>query len=186
MAKPVALVLNKIDIVDKPSLLELSKTLYEHHDFVRSFMVSAAQGKGVQDIMHWLSESLPQGPWLFPEDHLTDVPERQLAAEITREKLFMRLRQELPYSLAVETESWEDKADGSVKISQVVYVQKDGQKQIVIGKNGENLKAIGFSARKEMSRIFERQVHLFLFVKVSEDWKDKPEMYKNIGLEYKN
>ena len=98
----------------------------------------------------------------------------------------MRLRQELPYSLAVETESWEDKADGSVKISQVVYVQKDGQKQIVIGKNGENLKAIGFSARKEMSRIFERQVHLFLFVKVSEDWKDKPEMYKNIGLEYKN
>lgn len=185
LQKPFILVMNKTDLVEKPMLLEFSKMLHERVDFTASFMISALKNRGVDDIRAYLLPRMPESPFHYPEDQLTDIPERQLAAEITREKLFMRLSQEIPYSIAVETEAWEEKKDGSVKISQVIHVQKEGQKKIVIGNSGAALKAIGAGARKEMAVVFDRTVHLFLFVRVSEDWKDKPEMYKAIGLEYK-
>lgn len=182
--RPVILALNKIDAVKRPSLLALSDELNREGDFTATFMVSALTGDGLGDLRAALAKAVPEGPWLYPEDQLSDMPERLLAAEITREKLFLRLRQELPYSVTVETESWEEREDGSVAIAQVIYVQRDTQKAIVLGKGGRMIKAIGTAAREELESILERRVHLRLFVKVREDWIEDPERYRDWGLDY--
>ncbi len=182
---PIIVVLNKIDNVDKaklPALLQEISTALPNFD--RVFMISAYKGDGVEDLQIYLAEKLPESVWLYPEDHITDVPMRALAAEVTREKLFMRLREEVPYSIAVETESWEEKKDGSVKISQVIYVRTEGQKKIVLGHKGEMLKLIGQHSRETLSRMMERTIHLFLFVKIAENWKENREFYESIGLEF--
>lgn len=182
---PVVVVLNKIDNVDKARLPVVLQDIAEKLPrFDRVFMISASKGDGVEDLQQYLAEKLPESPWLYPEDHITDVPMRALAAEITREKLFMRLREEVPYSIAVETETWEEKKDGSVKISQVIYVRTEGQKKIVLGQRGEMLKTVGQIARESLTRLMERKVHLFLFVKVAENWKDNREFYESIGLDF--
>lgn len=178
------LVLNKVDVTDKPALLALATALNQRVKFAATFMVSALTGDGVDDMRTWLAGEVPPGPWLYPEDQMSDAPLRQLAAEITREKLFHRLHQELPYQSTVETEAWEEKKDGSVRIEQTIYVERDSQKKIVIGKGGQTLKAIGADARKEIAGIVEAPVHLFLFVKVREGWGDDPERYREMGLEF--
>jgi GTP-binding protein Era len=165
-------------------LLALATALNERVKFAATFMVSALTGDGVDDMRSWLAGEVPAGPWLYPEDQMSDAPLRQLAAEITREKLFHRLHQELPYQSTVETEAWEEKKDGSVRIEQTIYVERDSQKKIVIGKGGQTLKAIGADARKEISGIVEAPVHLFLFVKVREGWGDDPERYREMGLDF--
>jgi GTP-binding protein Era len=175
------LALNKIDLVKRETLLALSAELNE---FTDTFMISATTGDGVDDLMETLVERLPEGPWLYPEDQLSDMPERLLAAEVTREKLFLQLRQELPYALTVETEEWEDKADGSVRIGQVVYVQRDSQKAIVLGKGGQRIKSVGAAARGELEQMLGCTVHLFLFVKVREKWGEDRERYRDWGLDY--
>ncbi len=147
-------------------------------------MVSALTGTGCDDILDYLAAALPAGPWYYPEDQLSDLPMRQLAAEITREKLFLRLHQELPYSSHVETEKWEEKKDGSVRIEQTIYVERESQKKIVLGAKGETIRAIGQASRKDLSAILEQPVHLFLFVKVRENWSDDPERYREMGLEF--
>jgi GTP-binding protein Era len=147
-------------------------------------MVSALTGSGCGDLLDWLAARLPEGPWYYPEDQISDLPMRQLAAEITREKLYLRLHQELPYSSHVETERWEEKKDGSVRIEQVIYVARDSQKSIVLGHKGETIRAIGQAARKEIGDILEQKVHLFLFVKVRENWSDDPERYREMGLDF--
>ncbi|HEY0281668.1 MAG TPA: KH domain-containing protein, partial [Rhizomicrobium sp.] len=152
--------------------------------FERVFMISALKGDGLNDLGDWCASKMPKGPWLYPADQYADIPSRLLAAEITREKIYLRLHDELPYASAVETEKWEERKDGSVKIDQIVYVQRDGQKAIVLGKGGATIKIIGELARKEMEEVFARRVHLFLFVKVREDWADKREHYREIGLEF--
>ncbi|HWV53824.1 GTPase Era [Pseudorhodoplanes sp.] len=178
------LVLNKVDVTDKPALLALATAINERVKFDATFMVSALTGDGVDDMRTWLAGEVPLGPWLYPEDQMSDAPLRQLAAEITREKLFHRLHQELPYQSTVETEAWEEKKDGSVRIEQTIYVERESQKKIVIGKGGQTLKAIGADARKEISGVVEAPVHLFLFVKVREGWGDDPERYREMGLEF--
>ncbi|MDV7341469.1 GTPase Era [Terasakiella sp. A23] len=178
------LMLNKIDVVDKGNLLELAQTLNEEEIFTETFMVSAKKGDGLDHFVKFLEDKLPQGPWLFPEDQVSDMPERLLAAEITREQLYHKLRQELPYSTTVETETWEEKKDGSIKIEQVVYVARDGQKKIILGKGGQQIKAIGANARKELEEIMDCRVHLFLFVKVRDKWGDDPERFSYWGLDY--
>jgi GTP-binding protein Era len=178
------LVLNKVDVTDKPALLALATALNGRVKFEATFMVSALTGDGVDDMRSWLAGAVPPGPWLYPEDQMSDAPLRQLAAEITREKLFHRLHQELPYQSTVETEAWEEKKDGSVRIEQTIYVERESQKKIVIGKGGQTLKAIGADARKEISGIVEAPVHLFLFVKVREGWGDDPERYREMGLDF--
>ncbi len=178
------LVLNKVDVTDKPALLALATALNERVKFEATFMVSALTGDGVDDMRSWLAGEVPLGPWLYPEDQMSDAPLRQLAAEITREKLFHRLHQELPYQSTVETEAWEEKKDGSVRIEQTIYVERESQKKIVIGKGGQTLKAIGADARKEISGVVEAPVHLFLFVKVREGWGDDPERYREMGLDF--
>jgi len=178
------LVLNKVDVTDKPGLLALTTALNERLRFESTFMVSALTGDGIDDMRSWLAGQVPLGPWLYPEDQISDAPMRLLAAEITREKLFQRLHQELPYQSTVETEAWEEKKDGSVRIEQTIYVERDSQKKIVIGKGGQTLKAIGAEARKEISEIVEAPVHLFLFVKVREGWGNDPERYRELGLEF--
>ncbi len=178
------LALNKIDLVKRETLLALADELHANGVFTDVFMISAATGDGVDDLMAALVERLPEGPWLYPEDQLSDMPERSLAAEITREKLFLQLRQELPYALTVETEEWEDKPDGSVRIGQVVYVQRDSQKAIVLGKGGRRIKAVGEAARGELEEMLGCRVHLFLFVKVRENWGDDPERYREWGLDF--
>jgi GTP-binding protein Era len=178
------LVLNKIDLVKKEKLLELAADINGIGPITETFMISALDGSGIDDLLAYLAKTLPRGPWLYPEDELTDAPLRQLAAEITREKIFINLHEELPYASTVETESWEEKKDGSVKISQVIYVQRDSQKAIVIGKGGQMLKLIGQKARADMEEAYERKVHLFLFVKVREGWIDDPERYREIGLDF--
>jgi GTP-binding protein Era len=178
------LVLNKVDVTDKPALLALATALNERVKFQATFMVSALTGDGVDDMRTWLAGEVPPGPWLYPEDQMSDAPLRQLAAEITREKMFNRLHQELPYQSTVETETWEEKKDGSVRIEQTIFVERESQKKIVIGKGGQTLKAIGAEARKEMSEIVEAPVHLFLFVKVREGWGDDPERYREMGLDF--
>jgi GTP-binding protein Era len=147
-------------------------------------MISALSGSGCDDLLDFVAARLPEGPWYYPEDQISDLPMRQLAAEITREKLYLRLHQELPYSSHVETEKWEEKKDGSVRIEQVIYVERDSQKKIVLGHKGETIKAIGQAARKEIAEILEQKVHLFLFVKVRENWGDDPERYREMGLEF--
>ena len=178
------LILNKVDRVKPEALLTLAKTANELVAFDRTFMVSALTGTGCDDILDYLAEALPAGPWFYPEDQLSDLPMRQLAAEITREKLYLRLHEELPYASHVETEKWEEKKDGSVRIEQVIYVERDSQKAIVLGNKGETIRAIGQSARRDIGAILEQEVHLFLFVKVREKWGDDPDRYREMGLEF--
>jgi len=182
--QPKILVLNKIDRVRHEDLLKLAAAANEAIGFEQTFMISATNGSGCDDLMDYLSKALPEGPWYYPEDQISDLPMRQLAAEITREKLFLRLHQELPYSAHVETEKWEERKDGSVRIEQVVYLERDSQKKIALGKGGEAIKSISMAARKELSEILEQKVHLFLFVKVRENWGDDPERYREMGLDY--
>ncbi|TCT31459.1 GTPase Era [Martelella mediterranea] len=182
--QPKLLILNKIDRVKSEELLSLAATANESVSFDQTFMISATNGSGCDDLMEHLSKALPEGPWYYPEDQISDLPMRQLAAEITREKLFLRLHQELPYSSHVETEKWEERKDGSVRIEQVIYVERDSQKKIALGRGGEAIKAISMAARKEMSEILDQPVHLFLFVKVRENWGDDPERYREMGLDF--
>ena len=182
--QPRVLLLNKIDLVDKPALLALAKAANDRARFDATFMVSALSGDGVADLKRWLAERAPAGPWHYPADQITDAPMRQLAAEITREKLYARLHQELPYRSTVETVSWKERKDGSVRIEQTIYVERESQRKIVLGKGGQTIKAIGADARREIAAIVEQPVHLFLFVKVREDWGDDPERYREMGLEF--
>jgi GTP-binding protein Era len=180
------LILNKVDRVDPPKLLELAQAANEKVKFESTFMISALNGSGCKDLLKYLVAQMPYGPWYYPEDQISDMPMRQLAAEVTREKLYLRLHEELPYSSTVETEKWEERKDGSVRIEQVVYVERDSQKKIVLGHKGETIKAIGQASRKEMSAILEQPVHLFLFVKVRDNWGNDPERYREMGLEFPN
>jgi GTP-binding protein Era len=178
------LVLNKVDRVKPESLLQLTSEVNARAAFSRTFMISALTGSGCSDLLDYLAEKLPAGPWYYPEDQVSDLPMRQLAAEITREKLYLRLHQELPYSSHVETEKWQEKKDGSVRIEQVIYVERDSQKKIVLGHKGETIRAIGQASRLELAGILEQKVHLFLFVKVRENWGNDPERYREMGLEF--
>ena len=182
--QPKILVLNKVDRVNPEDLLKLTAAVNAVVPFERTFMISALNGSGCEDVMDYLATALPEGPWYYPEDQISDLPMRQLAAEITREKLFLRLHQELPYSSHVETEKWEERKDGSVRIEQVIYVERDSQKKIALGKNGEAIKAISMASRKELSEILEQPVHLFLFVKVRENWGDDPARFREMGLDF--
>ncbi|MEO5619658.1 MAG: GTPase Era [Cypionkella sp.] len=184
--RPVALAINKIDRVKAEVLLALAEKLNEAFGFAKTFMISAEKGYGVQDLRLWLAEQIPAGPWFYPEDQIADLPMRMIAAEITREKLTLRLHEELPYQLTVETEQWQDKKDGSTRIDQVIYVGRDGHKGIVLGNKGETIKAIGQSARAEISEFLDRTVHLFLQVKVRPNWENEPERYSEMGLDYKD
>jgi GTP-binding protein Era len=182
--KPKFLVLNKIDTVQKETLLELAAKLNEKLQFDATFMISALKEHGVDMLRTKLAELMPTGPWLYPEDQVSDAPLRSLAAEITREKIFERLHDELPYQITVETEQWKEMPDGSARIEQTIYVTRDGQKKIVIGEQGRMLTSIGTAARKEIMEAAETKVHLFLFVKVRENWADDPERYREMGLEF--
>ena len=184
--RTVALAINKIDKVRAEALLELSKTLNDAYPFARTFMISAEKGHGVDDLKHWLAESLPDGPWLYPEDQIADLPLRMIAAEMTREKCTLRLHQELPYELTVETESWEERKDGSVRIDQLIYVARDGHKGIVLGHKGETIKAISQAARAEIAAFLDRPVHLFLQVKVRPNWLEEAERYGEMGLDFRD
>jgi GTP-binding protein Era len=185
-SQPVALAINKIDKVKAETLLELTKQANEAYPFVRSFMISAERGYGVDDLREWLAAELPEGPWFYPEDQIADLPMRQIAAEITREKLTLRLHEELPYQLTVETEKWEEREDGSARIDQVIYVTRDGHKGIVLGKGGETIKAISKAAREELSDFLGRPVHLFLQVKLRPGWLDEAERYTEMGLDFRD
>ena len=178
------LALNKVDLIRRDKLLALAARLNESGVFSDTFMISALTGDGVGDLLRILAERVPAGPWHFPEDQLTDLPMRLLAAEITREKLFTQLYQELPYSSTVETEVWEEFRNGSLRLTQVIYVERESQRAIVIGKGGSRLRALGESSRKELEEMMERRVHLKLFVKVREDWTDDPERYREMGLDF--
>ncbi|UHD44817.1 GTPase Era [Aureimonas altamirensis] len=182
--RPVVLLLNKVDRIKREKLLALTQDLSSRVEFERVFMISALTGSGCDDLMNWLAERLPEGPWYYPEDQISDLPLRQLAAEITREKLFLRLHQEIPYASTVETELWEQKPNGSVRIEQTIYVERDSQKAIVLGRKGETIKAIGQAARTEIAEAADQKVHLFLFVKVREHWSDDPERYREMGLDF--
>ncbi len=177
------LVLNKIDMVKRDTLLALAKEANEAGRFARTFMISALTGDGVSDLLDYLAAAMPEGPFLYPEDQMTDLPLRFLAAEITREKLTLRLHDELPYRATVETEKWTETKKG-VRIDQTIYVERDGQRKIVLGKAGETIKAISIAAREEISKLVEKPVHLFLFVKVRENWGDDPERYREMGVEF--
>ena len=183
--KPVSLVLNKIDTVARDTLLGLVQKLNEIVAFKDTFLISALSGDGLQRLKDTLGARMPDGPWLYPEDQAADIPSLLLASEITREKLFLRLHQELPYALTVETEKWEPRKDGSVRIEQTVFVRRDGQKAIVLGKGGKAIKDIGAESRKELEEIFDCRVHLFLFVKVRKNWQEDPERYRVLGLDYR-
>ena len=182
---PKILVLNKIDLVPRPKLLELAAQVNATGIFTDIFMISALTGDGVADLRAHLARNMPEGPFLYPADQLSDINDRLMAAEITREKLFVQLHQELPYALTVETERWQELDDGSVRIEQLVYVRRDSQKAIVIGKGGQRLRSIGQAAREELKEILGREVHLFIYVKVREDWEEDPERYSAMGLEFK-
>jgi GTP-binding protein Era len=184
--QPVALAINKIDRVKAEVLLGLAETLNEAFPFAKTFMISAEKGYGVADLRAWLASQVPEGPWFYPEDQIADLPMRMIAAEITREKLTLRLHEELPYQLTVETENWEDKADGSTKIDQLIYVMRDGHKGIVLGNKGETIKAIGQAARAELMEFLGRPVHLFLQVKVRPGWMEEKERFQEMGLDFKD
>jgi GTP-binding protein Era len=181
---PKLLILNKVDLVAKEALLALASAANAKSTFEATFMISALTGDGVADLKTWLAAHVPPGPWLYPSDQMSDAPLRQLAAEITREKLFERLHQELPYHSTVETEQWKELRGGAVRIEQTIYVERESQRKIVLGKGGATIKAIGEAARKEIAGITEGAVHLFLFVKVREGWGDDPERYRAMGLEF--
>jgi len=178
------LVLNKIDLVPREKLLALAKAANDRLGFAETFMVSALSGDGVADLRHALARMVPQGPFLYPEDQMSDAPMRQLAAEITREKIYQKLHQELPYQSTVETDSWTERKDGSVKIEQTIFVERESQRKIVLGKGGATIKSIGAASREEIAEILEVPVHLFLFVKVRENWGDDPDRYRQMGLEF--
>jgi len=183
---PRILVLNKIDLVPRETLLSLTAELNAIVPFERTFMVSALKADGVGDLLAAFALAVPAGPFLYPEDQAADLPLRLLAAEVTREQVFLQLHQELPYEAAVETEKWEDRPDGSVRVEQIIYVQREGQRAIFLGKGGARIKQIGARARHELSQMLERQVHLFLHVKVSERWAEDPSHYRTIGLDYQS
>jgi GTP-binding protein Era len=178
-----ALIINKVDIVKRDTLLALSAEANELGQFSRTFMVSALTGDGVPDLLDYFAAAMPEGPFLYPADEMTDLPLRFLAAEITREKLMLRLHDELPYRSTVETEGWTETPKG-VRIEQVIYVERESQRRIVLGKGGQTIKAISMAARAELSKLLERPVHLFLFVKVRENWSDDPERYREMGIEF--
>ncbi len=180
---PVTLALNKVDLAPRETLLPLAERFNARRRFAATFMISALTGSGVADLRRFAAAALPEGPWLYPEDQIADLPLRLMASEITREKLFLRLHDELPYSSTVETETWEERKDGSVKISQVVFVEREGQRKIVLGKAGQTIKAIGQAARKEIAQAIGQPVHLFLFVKVRENWANDPERLRMMGLD---
>jgi GTP-binding protein Era len=182
--QPRILLVNKIDLVDKTALLALAKSANARVPFAATFMISALGGDGVADVKSWLAAHVPAGPWHYPEDQITDAPLRQLAAEITREKLYLRLHQELPYQSTVETDTWKDVKGGAVRIEQTIYVARQSQRKIVLGKGGQTIKAIGADARRDIAEMIEAPVHLFLFVKVRERWDDDPERYREMGLEF--
>jgi GTPase len=178
------LALNKVDLVRRDALLGIADRLFQSGCFDHVFMISGLSGDGVGDLKRHLAAALPPGPWLFPADQLSDAPERWLAAEVTREQVFLQLHDELPYAATVETEAWEERRDGSVKIDQVIYVRRPGQRAIVLGDKGQRIKAIGARARGELERLLDRRVHLFLFVKVRDNWIEDPERYAALGLDY--
>ncbi len=182
--RPAIAILNKIDLVKKPDLLQLTAELLAWKAFDQVFMVSALTGDGISDLKAYLAEAVPAGPWLFPEDQLSDASLRQTAAEITREKLFLRLHEELPYALTVETTDWKELRDGSVRIEQTIYVERESQRRIVLGAKGAMIKEIGSAARAEIAEIAGAPVHLFLFVKVRERWGEDPERFREMGLDY--
>jgi GTP-binding protein Era len=184
--RTVALAINKIDRLPAERLLALSAEANATYPFAATFMISAMRGHGVEDLRRWLAEQVPEGPWLYPEDQIADVALRQIAAEMTREKLTLRLHQELPYELTVETEGWEERPDGSVKIDQIIYVARDGHKGITLGPKGETIKSIGQAARAEIAEFLGREVHLFLTVKVRPNWLDEAERYRAIGLDFRD
>ncbi|QDL92180.1 GTPase Era [Paroceanicella profunda] len=184
--RPVVLAINKIDRVKAETLLALSETLNAKRDFAATFMISAERGHGVPHLREWLAERMPEGPWLYPEDQIADLPLRMIASETTREKLTLRLHEELPYQLTVETETWTEREDGSVRIDQVVYVMRDGHKGIVLGSKGETIKAVGSAARTDLREFLGRDVHLFLQVKVRPNWLEEPERYSEMGLDFKD
>jgi len=184
VGKRKILILNKVDLVDKPGLLALAQSLHGRGDFAATFMVSALTGDGLGDVKAWLAANAPPGPWHYPEDQISDAPLRSLAAEITREQVFNRLHQELPYRSTVETDIWKELRDGAVRIEQTIYVERESQRKIVLGKGGASIKAIGAAARAEIAKLIEQPVHLFLFVKVREKWGDDPERFREMGLEF--
>ena len=182
--RKAVLAFNKIDGMKRTDLLPLVLQLSKEIEFEQIFMISALKGDGVTDLRAWVSARMPEGPWLYPADQAADIPSRLLASEVTREKIFLRLHDELPYASMVETEKWEERKDGSVKIDQTIYVQREGQKAIVLGKGGATIKLIGQMSRKELEELFQRRVHLFLFVKVREDWAEQRENFREMGLEF--
>jgi len=184
--RKVALAINKIDRVKPEALLALTAEMNARFAFAETFLISAEKGHGVADLKAWLAGALPEGPWLYPEDQIADLPLKMLAAEMTREKLTLRLHQELPYQLTVETENWEERRDGSVKVDQIVYVMRDGHKGIVLGRKGETIKAVSQAARADLAAFLGRKVHLFLQVKVRPGWMNDSERYQEMGLDFKD
>ena len=182
----IALAINKIDRVESPVLLGLAQDMNARFEFAETFMISAEKGHGVKHLQTWLGEQMPEGPWLYPEDQIADLPLRMIAAETTREKLTLRLHQELPYQMTVETESWEDRDDGTIRIDQLIYVMRDGHKGIVLGKKGETIKAVSQASRTELSEFLGKTVHLFLQVKVRPNWLEESERYDQMGLNFKD
>ena len=184
--RTVALAINKIDRVKSEVLLGLAAKLNERYAFAETFMISAEKGYGADDLRRWLADKLPEGPWLYPEDQIADLPMRMIAAEMTREKLTLRLHQELPYQMTVETENWAERKDGTARIDQVIYVARDGHKGIVLGHKGETIKAVSQAARAELEEFLGRKVHLFLQVKVRPNWLEEAERYSEMGLDFKD
>ncbi|MBY4894607.1 GTPase Era [Rhodobacteraceae bacterium N5(2021)] len=184
--RKVALAINKIDRVEAPVLLKLAETLNAAYPFDETYMISAEKGHGIKELRAWLAAEMPEGPWLYPEDQIADLPLRMIAAEMTREKLTLRLHQELPYQLTVETEAWENRKDGSAKIDQVIYVARDGHKGILLGKGGETIKSVSKAAREEIAEFVGHPVHLFLQVKVRPGWLEESERYSEMGLNFKD
>jgi len=182
----IVLAINKVDRVKRDTLLALAERMNAERDFEATFMISAEKGSGVADLKAWLGAALPEGPWLYPEDQIADLPLRMIAAEITREKLTLRLHQELPYQLTVETEGWEERKDGSVRIDQIIYVTRDGHKGILLGPKGATIKQVSMLAREEIAIFLERRVHLFLEVKVRENWQNEAERYSEMGLDFRD
>ena len=183
---PVALAINKIDRVKAEGLLALTKEMNDAYPFVETFMISAEKGYGCDALRQWLASKMPDGPWLYPEDQIADLPMRMIAAEMTREKLTLRLHQELPYELTVETESWVEREDGSARVDQIIYVARDGHKGIVLGKGGETIKSVSTASRAELEEFLGRRVHLFLQVKVRPGWLDEAERFSEMGLDFKD
>lgn len=184
--KGCILVLNKTDKINKEALLKLAQDFTDQYSYAAVFMISALKKDGLQDVLAWLAQHLPESPYLFNEDDITDMPMRMLAAEITREKIYDRLHEELPYAIFIETENWEEFDNGSVKVDQIIYVQRDSQKGIVLGKGGRQIKELGEMARHDLEEILGRRVHLKLFVKVQENWSERSEIYRRLGLEWQD